>query len=136
MLWTMLNAICFLVCILGSVGAARHAKTGLLGYALAVAIGLALGGSFTWTMWTVGKGVAAAIQAYREARQKLYSGVLLLAVALWILIALFVADRLTSAAMRLAGPGGQTGCSLTFSHPPKPFSAPNSRSTLIFDHSL
>ena len=99
----MLNAICFLVCIFGSVGAARHAKTGLIGYALAVAIGLGIGGSFTWAMWTAGKRVAAAIQPYREARQKLYSAALLLAVALWILMALFVADHVTSAAIRLAG---------------------------------
>jgi hypothetical protein len=103
MLWTILNAICFLVCILGSVGAARHAKTGLIGYALAVAIGLVLGGAFTWIMWMVGKRVAVTIRPYEDARQKLYSGVLLFAAALWILLALFVADHLTSVTMRLAG---------------------------------
>ena len=103
MLWIMLNAICFLVCILGSVGAARNAKSGLIGYALAVAIGLALGGTFTWILWIVGKRVGVTVRLYGQARQKLYSGVLLLAVALWILLALFVADHLTSAAMRLAG---------------------------------
>ena len=89
--------------MLGAVGAARDAKTGFLGYALAVVIGLALGGSSTWTMWTVGKRVAAVVRPYPEARQKLYSGVLMLAVMLWILIALFIADHVTSAAMRLAG---------------------------------
>jgi hypothetical protein len=50
-------------------------------------------------MWNVGERVAAAIQPYREARQKLYSGVLLIAVALWIVIALIVADRLTLAVL-------------------------------------
>jgi len=103
MLWTMLNAICFLVCILASVGAARNAKAGFFGYALAVGIGLVWGGGSTWGLWTVGKRVAAVIEPYPEARQKLYSGAVLFAVLLWILIALLFADRVTSWVMRLAG---------------------------------
>jgi hypothetical protein len=99
----MLNAICFLVCILGSVGAARAARTGPLGYVLAVVIGLALGGSSTWVMWNVGERVGAAVQVHPEPTRELYFRVLYVAAVLWILIALFVADRLTSAGMRLAG---------------------------------
>jgi hypothetical protein len=103
MLWTMLNAICFLVCILGSVGAGRAARTGPLGYVLAVVIGLALGESSTWLMWNVCERVGVAVQVHPERRRELYFRALYVAAVLWILIALFVADRLTSAAMRLAG---------------------------------
>lgn len=102
MLWTMLNAICFLVCILGAVGAARDAKTGFVGYALAVGIGLALAGSSSWAMWKAGERVGVAAQVHPEARRELYFRVLYVVAVLWILIALFVADHLTSAAMRLA----------------------------------
>jgi len=97
----MLNAICFLLCFLGAVGAARDSKAGFLGYASAVLVGLAVGGSSTWTMWTLGKRVAAIIKPYPEARQKLYSLVILLVVVLWMLTAFFITDRLTSVVMRL-----------------------------------
>ena len=102
MLWTMLNAICFLVCMLGAVGAARAARTGPLGYVLAVVIGLALGGSSTWVMWNVGERVGAAVQVHPERRRELYFRVLYVAAVSWILIALFIADHVTSAAIRLA----------------------------------
>ena|SRR6267143_3584252 len=57
------------------------------------------------------------VRPYPEARQKLYSGVLMLAVMLWILIALFIADHLTSAAMRLVflNYGGEGGI-LAYGH--------------------
>jgi hypothetical protein len=103
MLWTMLNAICFLACMFGSVGAARAARTGPVGYVLAMVIGLALGGSFTWVMWKLGGRVGAAVQAHPEPKRELYFRVLYVAAVLWVLIALFVTDRLTSAAIRLAG---------------------------------
>lgn len=84
-------------------GAARNTKTGLIGYAIAIGIGLALGGSFTWTLWTVGKRVASTMQGYQEAQQKLYSGAVLLAVVAWLLIAVLVTDSLTSLVMRAIG---------------------------------
>ena len=57
MLWTMLNAMCLLVSIMASVVAARDAKTGFVGYTLAVVFGVALGGCATWAMWTAGERV-------------------------------------------------------------------------------
>jgi hypothetical protein len=101
MLYTMLNLICFLACIFAAVGAARDAKIGFVGYALAAAIGLALGGGSTWAMINVGDRVAAAVEALPEARRELYLRVFYLAAPLWILVAMFIADRVTSAAMRL-----------------------------------
>ncbi|MFL6438441.1 MAG: hypothetical protein ACJ71Q_12735 [Terriglobales bacterium] len=100
MLWTMLNLMCFLICILAAVGAAREARAGFLGYALAVGIGLAVGGTSTWAMWNAGERVGAAVQVGREARRELYFRVLDAVAVLWILIALFIADHVTSAAMR------------------------------------
>jgi hypothetical protein len=102
MLWTMLNVICFLVCIIGAAGAAREAKAGLIGYALALIIGLAIGGSSAWAMQSVGERVGAATQAHPAARRELCFKVLYVVAVLWIIIALFIADHLTSAAMRLA----------------------------------
>ena len=101
MLYTLLNLICFFGCIFAAVGAARDAKIGFVGYALAAAIGLALGGGSTWAMWNIGERVIAAVEVRPEARRELYLWVLYLAVVLWILIAMFIADRVTSAAMWL-----------------------------------
>ena len=103
MLWTMLNAICFLVCIFASVGAARAARTSPFGYVLSVLIGLVLGGASTWAMWSVGERIGTAAQVQPESRRQVYFRVLYVAAVVWILIALFIADRVTSAAMRLAG---------------------------------
>lgn len=102
MLWTMLHTICFFGCIIAAVGAAREAKIGFIGYALAVAIGLAMGGGLTWVMWNTGERVIAAVEARSEARQELYFRMLYLAAVLWVLIAIFIADYVTSVAMRLA----------------------------------
>jgi uncharacterized membrane-anchored protein len=102
MLWTMLNAICFLVSIIGALGAARDARANLVGYVLAVAIGSVLGGISTWAMWSVGERVGAATQPHPEPRREIYFRVLYLAALLWILIALFIVNHLTSAIIRLA----------------------------------
>lgn len=102
MLWTMLNAICFLVCIFGAVGAARDARANSASYALAVGIGLALGGVSTWGMWNLGERIGMAAHVHRGQRREAYFKVLYLVAVLWILMALFIADHVTSAAMRLS----------------------------------
>jgi len=102
MLWSMLNAICFFVCIIGAAGAARYARASLAGFAFAIGVGLVLGGGCTWTMWTVVEKVGAAVQVHPEPRRELYFRALYVAAVLWILFALFIADHLTSALMRLA----------------------------------
>jgi hypothetical protein len=101
MLWTMLNSICFLVSIIGAVGAAKHTKAGLLGYAFAIAIGSVLGVTCTWAMWMAGERVIATAKPYPEAKQELYFRALYLTAVLWILIVVFSVDHVTSAAMRL-----------------------------------
>jgi hypothetical protein len=53
-------------------------------------------------MQSVGERVGAATQAHPAARRELYFKVLYVVAVLWIILALFVADHLTSAAMRLA----------------------------------
>jgi hypothetical protein len=105
MLWAMLNMTCFFVCMLGALGAARDAKTSFVGYGLAVLIGLAVGGSSTWAMWSIGKRVVAAVQAHPEARRELYWRILYVAAVPWILLALLIAKHVTSAGLRLVASG-------------------------------
>ncbi len=100
-LWTILSGISFFSCIFIAVRAARDAKPSFGGYALSVAIGLALGGVFAWTTWSIGKRGYTALETRSEARQKLYVDVLYFATLFWIFIAAYITSLVTSAVMRL-----------------------------------
>jgi len=100
-LWTLLNAICFFIPVVAAIEEAKAARAGLGGYALAIAIGLALGGGCALAMWTVGRRVGSALQAYPEPRREWYFRVLYSAALLWILMVGFLANWTISAAMRL-----------------------------------
>lgn len=101
MYWFILNGLSFSSCTFIAVGAARNAKAGLVGYALAVAIGIALGGGAAWAMWSIGRKVAPTIETFPKAKQKLYFDVLFFAAVFWIAIAAYVSDQVTSAVMQL-----------------------------------
>jgi|SRR5580700_2219373 hypothetical protein len=100
MLWTMLNAICFLISVIAAVEGAKQARVGFSGYALAILIGLILGGTCTRAMWTVGERVIAAVQPYAKPKQEMYFRALYLGGVMWILIVVFIADHVTLAMVR------------------------------------
>lgn len=72
MLWTMLNAMCFLSCLFGALGAARSAGSNLVGYAIAFAIGLSVGLLCSWVMWITGQKVGGYLRGNLRPRRELY----------------------------------------------------------------
>jgi heme A synthase len=97
----LLIALCFVEPVAGAVASAAHAKVGAGGYALAITIGLALGVSCAWTMWTAGRTAAAHIKLQPASRQKRYFRALYFAAMLWVVFALFLGAWASSALMRL-----------------------------------
>ena len=62
-LWHVLILICVVLPIGTSLSSAGYANVGLGGYALAIAVGLAVGAGCGWTMWTTHKTVVRKLQS-------------------------------------------------------------------------
>jgi hypothetical protein len=101
-LWDLLIALCFAMPIGGALASAKLAKTGFVGYALSVAVGLVLGLLLAWIMRTVGKIIAARIKQSPRSPEERYFRVLYFAAMLWIALGLFLGGWLSSVAMRFA----------------------------------
>ena len=101
-LWYLLLAICFVIPIEGAIVAVKHAKTGFGGYLLAIAIGLVVASSSTWTMWATHKIVRPRPDwKLTASQQEWYFGAFYIAKILWVLFAGFVGFWLASALLRL-----------------------------------
>ncbi len=101
MLWTLLTVTSSATFIASTVVSAKHAKAGVGSYALAIAIGLLLGACNAWSMYKVGRTVAGRTKAYSESQQEWCFRALYLAATLWIPVAAFLGDWVTSAVIRL-----------------------------------
>lgn len=101
-LWNLLNALCFVVPISGSIASSCVTKAGFGGYALAIVIGLALGVGCGWTMFKAGRSIAERIKKQRESMQERYFRALYIAAILWIVVALFLGAWVSRMALRLA----------------------------------
>jgi hypothetical protein len=100
-LWQLLILICLTIPIGGALASAKLAKVGFGGYALALTVGLALGVGCAWTMWTVGKTVAAHLKQHSELPKKRYARALYFAAMLWIVFALCLGEWVSSVLLRL-----------------------------------
>ena len=67
-------------------GAGSNSKRPSGGYLLAVTIGLAVGLSCAWTMWTVGNVIGNRIRALPDAVHEKYFRLLYLGATFWILL--------------------------------------------------
>jgi hypothetical protein len=94
-------AVCFVMPLAGALAGAKLSKAGFGAYAVAVAVGLALGLCFAWIMWTVGKIVAAHMKGKPVPAQERYAWALYFAAMLWIVLALFLGGWVSSAVIRL-----------------------------------
>ena len=83
--------------IAGAVFEARNARAGMGGWALILVIGLALGLTCTWLMWSVGERIVVAVRAYPESRQRWSLRALYFAAVPWLLGVAFLANVLISA---------------------------------------
>lgn len=85
-LWHLLHAVCVAIAVGSSMVPARIANAGVAGYLLAVTIGLAVGVSCAWTMWTVGNVIGNRIRALPDAVHEKYFRLLYLGAMFWILL--------------------------------------------------
>ena len=100
-LWDLMNTTCAMIPVAGAVFEARAAKLGVGGYALVLVVGLVLGLSCAWALWSVGENVAARVRPYPKPRQDWYLRALYFTAVLWLLCVAFLSNIALSAAIRL-----------------------------------
>jgi hypothetical protein len=105
-LWDLLTGICFAAAVGCALASARIAKVGFGGHALAITIGIVLGGLCAWTMRAVAKTVVANFQRrsnweHSVSLQKWFFRALYFAALLWIVFAGFLGGRLSLALLRI-----------------------------------
>jgi hypothetical protein len=100
----LLVGFCFAAPIgaaLGAVKSPRHAVAGLGGYALALAIGMAVGLSCAWAMAIAGRKIAAHIQLRPASSHERHFRTLYVASVFWIILAGALGGWLASVSLRL-----------------------------------
>ncbi len=100
-IWDLLNGICLVMPVYAAFQGARHANAGIGGYALVIAIGLAMGIGCTFGMWTIGERIVAAVSPYPKSKQERYFIGLYVAAGLWLLVVALLADWVISASIHL-----------------------------------
>jgi hypothetical protein len=85
----------------GALASAEIAKVGLVGYALAITSGIAVGIACAWMMRAVGKTVGSRIQRHEESSREWYFRALYFVVMLWIVLAGCFGRLASTMAMRL-----------------------------------
>ncbi len=85
-LWHLLHLVCVAMAVGSSMVPARIANARVAGYLLAVTIGLAVGVSCAWTMWTVGNVIGNRIRALPDVVHEKYFRLLYLGAIFWILL--------------------------------------------------
>jgi len=103
-IWHILVGICFLGGVGGAALSAKLARLGFGGYAVAVIIGLAVGLSFAWVMWTAVRSIGMRSRSGSESKplQSWYLAALYLAAVPWIFLAGFIGQSVSSAVLRVA----------------------------------
>jgi len=100
MLWTLLTGITSAMCFSQAVVAAKVAKAGLGGYALAIIIGsaIAIGNAYGLDKILV---ILPDHSSYSEKRQEWLGGAICLLVLLWGIVGAILTFWVTTAVMRL-----------------------------------
>jgi len=100
-LWDLLNLTCAMIPVAGAVFEARAAKVAVGGWIVAVIVGLVLGLSCAWVLWSVGENVVARVRPYPKPRQDWYLRTLYVTAVLWLLCVAFLTQLTLSAVIRL-----------------------------------
>jgi hypothetical protein len=102
MLWTLMVAITSGILLVVPIQAANLRNTGLGGYAVATMVGLLLAGLNAWASGRVANAVDIRIKHSPESFQERYLSGLYLGAFVWMLLAAFIGDWLTSSVLQLA----------------------------------
>ena len=100
MLWTLILAVGAIAAVSASVGAARHAHVGIVGYGTAILIGAAVAAASVWTLNRVGRTCYERFKNYPERQAERLFRAMYLAAFLWSFVAAGLALLLVSAALR------------------------------------
>lgn len=100
-LWELMTAVTSAGILGCAVAAAKYAKAGLGGYVLAIIIGSSLAICNAWGMYKILDIIADLTSSYSETQQEWLGRAFWLLILLWVLVAAFLADLVTSAVMRL-----------------------------------
>jgi hypothetical protein len=101
-LWHVLILMCFAAPIGTSLASAQYARVGPGGYALAIIIGLIVGGGCGWTVWITHRTVGDYIQRHSNAGGSLwYFRAFYSAKILWVAFAGFIGFWLSSVLLRI-----------------------------------
>jgi predicted permease len=101
MFYTLLNAMTCSMFFVGAMLAARQAKGGVIGYSLAITIGLLLATCNAWGVNKLMEILAHYTGSYSETQQKWLGDVFVLLVFLWLPVAAFLGYLVASAVLRL-----------------------------------
>lgn len=97
----LLTAMTSIAFFASAVAAAKYAKAGIGGYALAIIIGSSLAICNAWMFYKLGEVLANLTSAYSETRQEWYGRAFYLFALLWGLIGAILISLVMSAVMRL-----------------------------------
>jgi hypothetical protein len=98
--WHLVVTVCFFMPMAGAVATATAAHARLGGYLLLIAVGLALGFAFAWTLQLAGAAVGNRMRQQAGARQKRFELMLHTGALLWMVIALCLGIWLSSQLVR------------------------------------
>jgi hypothetical protein len=108
-LYDLMMGWCFFGTLIGALEAAKAARTGYGGYAVAIIVGVSLGAGGVWTMWSVAMAVGTSAErpdsGYSDSHKEwifraLYFSAMLW-VIMWIAFASILGRWVLSALMRL-----------------------------------
>jgi len=102
MLLTLLAALSSATFFASAVLAARHEHAALVGYILAVVTGLLLATGNGWAVYRAGTLLANLTSSSSKARQDWWGRAFFLLILLWLPLAAYLGDRVSSAVIRLA----------------------------------
>ncbi|SRR5216683_4130091 len=100
----LIICLCFVMPLAGALDAAKAARAGSTGYALAVIVGLLLGSFCTWTTWTVGKAIVTSVLGrpdYSDSRKDWVARGMFFSTLLWIVFAFILGEWASSTLIRL-----------------------------------
>jgi len=95
-LWDLMTALCAVMPLAGALATVRDVHKGWLAYALALIIGVVVGGLCAWAMRSVGSALIKRSGAGSDTR-RWNSRLLYVGAAAWIILVLFIGSWVAAA---------------------------------------
>ena len=99
-MWDLLLAMNLVIPIAGAVARSHDLQAGWIGYCVAILIGIVLGATAVWALWTMGRSVVRSTPA-DDLRTTWHLRLLYWAAFVWPFVTLFASGWLLSAVLRM-----------------------------------